>query len=261
MTARSLDRIRSLAQDNAATCVKAPQPDTQSRALVDQAVAFRRCALYRNAFRGAAVSYPAALLEFDAVATWIRRHGVPVDVTTAGEFGRAVAVGINPMRIVMHCGDGHAALIRRAVDARVGRFVVSSTEQIAVLAGNAERIQRVVIDAKDETVTGLASEVLAHGPLDLVGLHCSLDDPDDPIGVLKLRRAIQDMSRIRRERGVILACVSAGDMDVGNWGHQPHLLRRVAEAIAEVVGDACAQYRHPRPAVTISPERAALLPT
>ncbi len=109
-------------------------------------------------------------------------------------------------------------------------------------------------------VNTLASEVLAHNRLDLIGLHCILDDPDDPIGAVKLRGVIADMSRIRRERGVVLSRVSLTDLDLGAFSQQPRVLRRVAEAVGEVIEDACAQYRHPRPALALSPRPAMLLP-
>lgn len=68
--------------------------NTKSIALVDETLALRRCALYRNAFRGTAISHPAALLGFNAVANWIRRHRVAVDVTTAGELEGAVSAAV-----------------------------------------------------------------------------------------------------------------------------------------------------------------------
>jgi diaminopimelate decarboxylase len=49
-------------------------------------------------------------------------------------------------------------------------------------------------------------------------------------------------------------------MDVGEHGLELGILRRVAEAVGEVVGEACARYRYPRPALTVSPSRVALLP-
>jgi diaminopimelate decarboxylase len=49
-------------------------------------------------------------------------------------------------------------------------------------------------------------------------------------------------------------------LEVGERCLQPRILRCVAEAIGEVIGDACARHRYPRPALTVSPGRAALLP-
>jgi diaminopimelate decarboxylase len=229
-------------------------------ALVDETLALRRCALYRDAFRGAAVSFPATVLAFDALAAWIRRHGVTVDVTTAGELDYALAKGISPTRIVMHAGDGVAASIPNAVNAGAARFVVGSGRQIAILADQADRIQRVVIDATDRPADALAPQVLAHRGLELIGLHCRTDAGVDAIGAVKLREVIAAMSGIRREHGILLTRVSVAGLQVGERCLQPRILRGVAEAIGEVIGDACARHRYPRPALTVSPGRAALLP-
>ena len=234
--------------------------DAKPLALIDETVALRRCALYRKGFKGIAVGYPAELLEFDALAAWIRREQVTVDVTNAGELDRALAAGIDPMHIVMHPQGRAAAPIRRAVNAGAARFVVGSSRQIAILADSADRIQRVVVDATDHAGDTLASEVLAHRGLELIGLHCRLDDPDDPIGAVKLREMIAEMARIRRDHAVLLTRISLAGMDVGEHCLEPRILRRVAEAMGEVVGEACARHRYPRPALTVSPSRVALLP-
>ena len=109
MTARSLDQLWSIPADILESFDRGAGPDAKRLALVDETVALRRFALYRDAFRGTAVSYPAAVLGFDALATWIQRHGVTVDVTTDLELDFALAKGIEPMRIVMHPGDRVAA--------------------------------------------------------------------------------------------------------------------------------------------------------
>jgi hypothetical protein len=68
------------------------------------------------------------------------------------------------------------------------------------------------------------------------------------------------MSRIRREHNVLLTRVSLAGLDVGEHWLEPRILRRVAGAMGEVIGDACARHRYPRPALTLSPSPAALLP-
>jgi len=260
MIALPLHHIRSLPKDLAVRLERGGRAGAKSLALVDETVALRRCALYRNAFKGTGISYPAAFLGFHALTEWFRSHRVTVDVMTAAELDRAVAAGIDPISIVMHPGNGAAAAIRRAVDAGAARFVVSSREQIAVLADSADRIQRVVIDPTDDGTGSLVSEVLAHRGLDLIGLHCRLDEPDDAFGANKLRRLIAEMAWIRREHAIILSRVSIASLDVGEFAHEPRILRRVAEAIGEVIGDACARHRYPRPALTLAPRRSALLP-
>ena len=260
MTAHSLDSLWSLPHGILARFEPGAALDAKPRTLIDETVALRRCALYRKAFKGIAVSYPADLLEYDALATWIRRERVTVDVANAGALDRALAVGIDPMHIVMHPHGRAVAPVRSAVNAGAARFVVGASRQIAILADSAERIQRVVVDATDHAGDTLASEVLAHRGLDLIGLHCKLDDPDDAIGAVKLRAMIAEMSWIRREHAVLLTRISLAGMDVGEHCHELRILRRVAEAVGEVVGEACARHRYPRPALTLSPSREALLP-
>jgi diaminopimelate decarboxylase len=260
MTAHSLDNVWSLPADILARFEHGVGLDAKRLALIDETVALRRCALYRKAFKGIAVSYPAALLEFDAVAAWIRRHGVTVDVTSADELGRAVAAGIEPTHIVMYPEDGVGASIRRGVNSGAARFVLGSSLQITMLADSTERVQRVVVDASDLAGGALASEVLTHPELDLIGLHCNLEDSDDMIGAVKLRQILAEMARIRHEEGVLLTRISLAGLDVGERLFEPRILRRVAEALGEVVGDACTQYRYPRPALTVSPSPIIWMP-
>ncbi|MCW2564047.1 MAG: diaminopimelate decarboxylase [Mycobacterium sp.] len=71
MTVHSLDSLWSLPQDILARLELGTALDAKPLTLIDETVALRRCALYRKAFKGIAVSYPAELLEFDALAMWI----------------------------------------------------------------------------------------------------------------------------------------------------------------------------------------------
>ena len=260
MSAHSLENLWSLPEDILAWFDRGATVEAKPRALVDETVALRRCAMYRTAFKGIAVSYPAALLEFDALAAWIRRERVTVDVTSAGELDRAIAAGIDPTHIVMHPRGSAAAPIRAAVIAGAARFVVGSSQQVAILAQGTERNQRVVIDAIDGSACDLATEVLLHPGLDLIGLHCKLDDCNEVIGGVKLPAMIAEMSWIRREHSVLLTRISVEGLHIAEGCLAPRILRGVAEAIGEVIGDACARHRYPRPALTVSPSRAALLP-
>jgi hypothetical protein len=258
MTAHSLDQMRSPPRDVIARIGRRVGPNAKSLALVEETAALRRCTVYRNAFKGTAVSYPATFLGVDAIAAWMRRHRVTVDVTTGAQLNHALAAGIEPQRIVIHPANGAEATIRRAVDAGAARFVVSSSQQIAILAASAHRVLPVVLDATDNAVGGLAAEVLAHEAFDLIGLHCRLN-PDDPVGALTLRGAVAEMAWIRRRRGVLLSRITLAGLDVGERC-EPWIVRRVAEAIDEAIGDACARHRYPRPALTVAPTCAAPLP-
>jgi diaminopimelate decarboxylase len=75
---------------------------------------------------------------------------------------------------------------------------------------------------------------------------------------LTLSRAIGEMSWIRRRHDVLLTQISLANLDVGQRCER-WILRRVAGAISEVIDDACARHRFPRPALTLAPSRGALL--
>ena len=225
-------------------------------ARVNDTVALRRCALYRRAFRGTAVAYPADVLRLGAVAKWMRREGVTVDVTSADELDRATAAGIPASRVVMHCNDANPDPIRCALDAGAARFVVGAPGQIAILAEGTRR-EQVVVDVSSPEASAFTWEVVAHDRLDLIGLHRRLDDGDDAAHVVQT--LIVQMSRLSNNHGIVLSRISLAGFDHDCCGDL-RALRHVAEAINDAVEDACAHCRYPRPAFTLSPTRASLLP-
>jgi len=226
---------------------------------VDETVTLRRCAMYRKAFRRTAISYPAAVLRMDAVATWVRRHGVGIDVATAEDLDHTLAAGIAPLRIVMHCRDGDAGPTRLAVNAGIGRFVVNSSQQLASLASGDPRPQRVLIDVTSESAETFLAPVSSCGRLDLIGLHCQLGDAGDDPARRSVFDMVAQMSWIHRKYGVILTRVSIAEGEASDWRCQPSDLSRVAEVLNDAVEDACARYRYPQPALVLSPRRSALL--
>ena len=111
----------------------------KSVAPVDETVVLRRCAQYRDGFKGTAVSFPAALLRFTTTRDWIQRHRLAVDVTTGPELAQAVVAGTEPGRIVVHSRDGSGELTRRAVGVDAGRFVVRSSRHVSRLAAHTQQ--------------------------------------------------------------------------------------------------------------------------
>jgi hypothetical protein len=69
---------------------------------------------------------------------------------------------------------------------------------------------------------------------------------------------IDEMSWIRRRYDVLVSQISIANLDVGERCER-WILRRVIGAISEVIDDACARHRFPRPALTLAPSRGALL--
>jgi hypothetical protein len=228
---------------------------------LDVTVALRRCATYRKALRAGAISYPASILWMEPVANWVNRHGVNVDVTNAEELELAVAQGISPPRLVMHCTDATARPIRLAANAGVGRFVVRSDQHIALLASCAQRPQRLLVDVTAQTSDVLAADIMARQRLDLIGLHCRLGDTGREAAGETLQEMIAQMSWIRSKHDVILTRVSIAEFHAAEVGCDRSYLRVVSDDLDEAIDDACARYRYPRPALVVAMRRSALSPT
>lgn len=223
---------------------------------LDEAIALRRCALYRKAFRGFAVGYPADALRLDAVASWIRARGVTVDAASIDELDLLRRAEIDSSQVVMHCHGEVPISIRRAA---LARFVVNNGEQIAELADNPlARSHRVVVDQvrSDE----LAAEVLAHRRLALVGLHTRLGDAELGDLAESVVSMIAKMAWIRRKHAVLLSSVSIGGVDVADMHGDLRSVRRVARAVDQAIEDGCLRFRFPRPVLTVSPRRSLLIP-
>ena len=227
---------------------------------LDETITLRRCALQRSVFKGSAVSFPAEVLRFDAVADWIRRHGFPVDVTCAEELDRVLRAGIAASHVVMQCAGGAADPVQHAVVAGVRRFIIDSSEHLAVLERSfAKRPHPVMVDAS--SFDRLAGEAAAHSRLDLVGLHCRLGGVDVAGLPEIVVETMATMACFNRKHGVVLSRMSLGDVDLTQIGGNPRGLHRVAEMIDDAVVEGCERFRCPRPALTLSPCRSTLMPT
>lgn len=220
---------------------------------LDEAIALRRCAMYRNAFRGTAIGYPAEAIRLDAIAGWMRRERVTVDVASADELDWAVIAGIHPSHIVMHGLDEAAGLIALGV----GRVIVESAEQMAMLRSCATGPQAVLVDVTDAC---LDRPLMVDRRVQFHGLHYRADGADltgvaDIIVVL-----IAEMAGITRKFGGVLSRLSVGGVDLTGGEIDPRSLRRLAQTIDEVVEEVCIRFRYPRPALTLSPSPVTLLP-
>ena len=231
--------------------------DVESRLATDGrlngAIALRRCAMYRKVFRGMAIGYPAAAIRFDPMVGWLRREGVTVDVTSVDELDWAVIAGIHPSHIVMHGLDEAAGLIALGV----GRVIVDSAEQMAMLRSCATGPQAVLVDVTDAC---LDRPLMVDRRVTFHGLHYRADGADIA-GLAEIISAmIAEMAGISRTWGGVLSRLSVGGVDLTESDADPRSLRRVAQAINEVTEEACIRFRYPRPALTLSPSPITLLP-
>lgn len=134
------------------------------------------------------------------VARWVAEEGLAIDVASGGELAVALKAGVDPARIGFHGNNKSVEEIERAVKAGVGTIVIDSeieTERVAAAAAAAGRTQRVrlrvnsgvhasthafLATSHEDQKFGqplseaprLVREILRHGSLDFVGLHCHI---------------------------------------------------------------------------------------
>ena len=192
------------------------------------------------------------------MARWVVDEGVGIGVGSCGELAVALAAGVDPARIVLHGSAASVDELRAATAVGVGRVVVDSLMEIAYLACEARRPQRVLIRVtSDIDVHDWAAEsaerILAQPLLELVGLHSDIGSQDaDPAGYGEaIHRIIAVMADIRAVHGVILTelDISGGHVEDGD---RPEL----GAVIADALDRACAAERFPRPRVVVESGRA-----
>ena len=75
-----------------------------------------------------------------AMARLVHEEGMRLDVATGGELYVALRAGVPPERLVLHGNNKSEAELRTALEERVGRIVVDSSDEL-------DRIERLVADA------------------------------------------------------------------------------------------------------------------
>lgn len=233
---------------------------------------------YRSALPGVELVYAGKALLSTAVAEWAAAEGAGLDVWSSGELAIGLAAGVAPAQIILHGNAKTAAELDGAVEAGVGRIVIDSPNEIALLAARVRRRQGVLIrvipdveargqrddgfgfSVADGLATGAVKRVLVQPSLNLLGLHCHLGSQladAQPYGAA-IRQLVALMAEVRDRHSVVLGelnlgggygvpCVS-GDPDFS-----PDALGAVIEAALE---SACDDYSYPRPQIVIEPGRA-----
>ncbi|MEO7837578.1 MAG: diaminopimelate decarboxylase [Acidimicrobiales bacterium] len=92
----------------------------------------RRCREAVGAF-GEGVAYASKAFLCRAMAALVAEEGMCVDVSTAGELHVALAAGVPAERLVLHGNNKSEAELTRALQVGVGRIVVDSFDEIALL--------------------------------------------------------------------------------------------------------------------------------
>jgi diaminopimelate decarboxylase len=245
--------------------------------VVDEADFRARIRCYRAALPGVELVYAGEALLSTAVAGWAAAEGAGLDVCSGGELATVLAGEVPPSQIILNGNAKTAGELDNAVAAGVGRIVIDTPNEIALLAGRVRRRQRVLIrvvpdiDA-DAVSTGVLDQkfgfALAGGEaaraikrvldqpwLDLVGLHCQLGSQLTDAGLYgeAIRQMMAVMAEVRNDHQVVL-----NELNLGGGHAVPYLsgdpelrLRELGAVIDDALGFACAKYKYPRPKIVI----------
>ncbi|HUH69184.1 MAG TPA: diaminopimelate decarboxylase [Mycobacterium sp.] len=250
--------------------------------VVDEEDFRARIRCYRAAFPDAELIYAGKALLSAAVAGWAAAEGAGVDVCSGGELATALAGDVPPSRIILHGNAKTADELQDAVAAGIGRIVIDSPSEIALLAGWVRRRQCVLVGvipdidpgavstgALDQKfgfalaggqAAGAVKRVLDQPWLDLVGLHCQLGSQLTDAGLYgeAIRQMIAVMAEVRDRHRVVLTELNlGGGHAVPYISGDPELsLRALATVIDSALRSACAEHRYPRPQIVIEPGRA-----
>ncbi len=232
-----------------------------------------------------------------AVARWAHEEGLRIDTATGGELAVALRAQVPGPDIGLHGNNKSDAEIGRALDAGVGRIVVDSLAEIdrvadavaarpgragrrapvmvrvttGVHAGGHEYIATAHEDQKfglsvtgGQAMTALLA-VLARPELELIGLHSHIGSQIlDPSGFEAAARVVLALrAELAARTGHLVPEVDLG----GGYGiaylpgDVPLDPARVAEDIAGVVDQTCADLATPLPRISIEPGRAVVGPS
>lgn len=264
--------------------------------VVDERDVQSRAVRVRNAFTEAFerigshahVYYAGKAFLTTQVVAWMAEADLRVDVCTAGELAVALAGGIDPGRLGFHGNDKSDAEIARAVEVGIGTVVLDSHEEVqrvARAAADAGVVQRVRIrintgvhastheylaTAREDQKFGIplseaveaAAAVRAEPSLAFVGLHSHIGSQIfDDAGFREAARRLMDV------HATLVASGPVPELNLGGgWGidyteaDSAFAPEDVAEALATIIGEACAERGIPVPDIAVEPGRYIIGP-
>jgi diaminopimelate decarboxylase len=276
--------VRTIAADFATPTFLLDEEDLRDRA--------RR---YRACYVGAGahmVYYAAKAFLTTTIARWVTEEGLGIDVASAGELAVALRAGVPGERLLMHGNNKSREEIEAAVEARVGRIVIDSFEDIVRIADAAARagivqpvLVRLTVGVEAHThefiatahedqkfglsvSSGAAEEAvrrIAKLPsLDFRGLHSHIGSQIfDASGFeVAAARVVAVAKRIWDHQGIEVEELNLG----GGMGiaylesDDPLDVPDMALQIGDIVGKQCAQEGIPLPALAFEPGRAIVGP-
>src|ERR1700742_3470504 len=215
------------------------------------------------------------------VAHWADDEGAGLAVYSGGELATALAADVDPSRIVLHGNAKTVGELQHAAAAGVGRMVIESSSEIALLAGWMRHRQQVLLRVAPDLTGGhrtgvreqkfgftlddgqiftAGKRVLGQPWLDLIGLHCQIGSQLRDAGLYgeAVRQMIAAMAQIRDRHQVVLSELNlGGGHAVPSVSGDPELsLGSLGGVIDAALRSVCAEYDFPRPRIVIEPGRA-----
>ena len=234
--------------------------------VIDEADFRHRIRRYRAALPEVRLVYAGKALLSTAVAQWVAEEGGGLGVYSGGELATALVAGVVPNQIVMHGNATTSGELRRAANVRVGRIVVDSPTQVALLATGVRQPQAVQVRITpnmaliDGNAAGTVERILDQPLLYLVGLHCDIGSQvtDASLYGEAIRQMVPLMADVRARHGVLLT-----ELNIGGGHGVPYVsgdaeldLDALCDFIDDALDASCAVQRFPRPTIVIEPGRA-----
>lgn len=266
--------------------------------VLDEADLRSRARGYVDAFEGLSSSgvdiyYAGKAFLCAAVARWVIAEGMRLDVCTGGELALAVRAGVPGDRLLFHGNNKSRAELAAGLAAGVGRFVVDSFDELALLAELARRADavapvliRVTLGVEAHTHEFIATahedqkfgfslasgralaaveQALADPNLELVGIHSHIGSQIFVASGFEVAaaRAAAFLATIRDQCGVVLGELNLG----GGLGIRytpddtPIAIADMATHLVRIVADECARRDLPMPRLAFEPGRAIVGPS
>ncbi|HSK22974.1 MAG TPA: diaminopimelate decarboxylase [Egicoccus sp.] len=261
--------------------------------VVDEADLRERCRRYRDGFPGVEVAYASKAWCTTAILQIVDQEGLLVDVVSGGELHTALAAGVDPAKLVFHGNNKSVTELEQAVEARVGRIVVDSFEELDRLEKVAADRDVVVpiwlritpgIDAHTHDYVrtghddskfgftlslGLADQAVRAAQdaphVEVVGIHAHIGSQifgTDPF-VANAEVALDLLAHWRDEFDITLGELNLGGGMGIRYTHEDHPVEvaRYGEAVLRAVDERCERLGLERPRLVVEPGRAIVGPS
>lgn len=194
----------------------------------------------------AGCAVPAAALTDPALANWVRGQGVTVTAHDDDELDLLQYIGIRPVQIIFRCGSATAP-IRRSTALGVPRFIVATSQQMALVADGATDTKYVYLDEH-------APLVLGDRRLKVIGLHSDVDFGGVATEWASVAERLIARSAVLKTCGTPIRRIALTGGSTEMWLQgSAHQLTSIASAVDEALHHGSERWQVTQPAVTLSP--------